>query len=131
MRSIVGWSLRFPVLPIAIAGALILVGVINLRRMPLDVLPEFAPPFVEVQTEAPGLSASEVEAMLTVPLEEALIGTGQLKTIRSRSVPGLSSILLIFEPGTDIVRARQFVQERLLAQTGVPDRSQPPVGVQA
>src|SRR3990172_7794792 len=75
MRSIVGWSLRFPVLAIAIAAALILVGVINLRRMPLDVLPEFAPPFVEVQTEAPGLSASEVEAMLTVPLE-APVGAG-------------------------------------------------------
>ena len=130
MRSIVGWSLRFPVLAIAIAAALILVGVINLRRMPLDVLPEFAPPFVEVQTEAPGLSASEVEAMLTVPLEEALIGTAQIQTIRSRSVPGLSSILLIFEPGTDIVRARQFVQERLITQTGLPNVSQPPVMLQ-
>src|SRR4030067_1458724 len=105
MRSMFGWSLRFPVLASAIAAALILVGVINLRRMPLDVLPEFAPPFVEVQTEAPGLSASEVEAMLTVPLEEALIGTGQIQTVRSRSVPGLSSILLLFEPGTDLVPA--------------------------
>src|SRR3990172_5762469 len=126
MRSIVGWSLRFPVLAIAIAAALILVGVINLRRMPLDVLPEFAPPFVEVQTEAPGLSASEVEAMLTVPLEEALIGTAQIQTIRSRSVPGLSSILLIFEPGTDIVRARPVVQERLVTPTRVPHGSPPP-----
>ncbi|MGH2482846.1 MAG: efflux RND transporter permease subunit, partial [Candidatus Limnocylindria bacterium] len=130
MRSIVGWSLRFPVLAMAIAAVLIVVGVINLRSMPLDVLPEFAPPFVEVQTEAPGLSASEVEAMLTVPLEEALIGTAQIQTIRSRSVPGLSSILLIFEPGTDIVRARQFVQERLITQTGLPNVSQPPVMLQ-
>src|SRR3970040_1686587 len=111
MRSIVGGSLRFPVLAIAIAAALILVGVINLRRMPLDVLPEFAPPFVEVQTEAPGLSASEVEAMLTVPLEEALICTAQIQTMRSRSVPCLSSILPIFEPGTAIVRERTFLQD--------------------
>jgi len=89
MRSIIGWSLRFPVLAIALAAALIVLGVVNLRQMPLDVLPEFAPPFVEVQTEAPGLSATEVEAMLTVPLEEALTGTAQLQSLRSRSVPGL------------------------------------------
>jgi CzcA family heavy metal efflux pump len=130
MRSIVGWSLRLPRVAIGIAVALLVLGVVNLRNMPVDVLPEFTPPFVEVQAEAPGLSASEVEALLTVPLEEALTGTAQLETMRSRSVPGLSSILLIFEPGTDVMRARQFVQERLTTQTLLPNVSQPPVMLQ-
>jgi Cu/Ag efflux pump CusA len=129
MRSTVGASLRFPLVAIAIAAAMILLGVITLRQMPLDVLPEFAPPFVEVQTEAAGLSASEVEALLTVPLEEALTGSAQLETMRSRSVPGLSSILMIFEPGTDVLEARQVVQERLLTRT-LPAVSQPPVMLQ-
>ena len=72
--------------------------------MPVDVFPEFAPPRVEIQTISLGLNSTEVESLVTVPLEEALNGVPGLDTIRSKSVPDLSSIELIFEPGTDCSR---------------------------
>ena len=85
-------------------------GTLQLRHMPVDVLPEFSPPYVEIQTEALGLSAEEVEKLITVPLEHNLLnGVAWLEKIRSESVSGLSSVTLIFEPGTDLYRARQMV----------------------
>jgi Cu/Ag efflux pump CusA len=77
------------------------------------VFPEFAPPLVEIRTEAPGLSTEEVESLISMPLENVLNGTPGVKIIRSKSVLGLSSVVLIFEQGSDLIRARQLVQERL------------------
>ena len=116
LRTIVSTSLRQPFLVLALAVALLVVGYRNLRNAPLDVFPEFAPPLVEIQTEAPGLSTEEVESLVTVPLENALNGTPYLKTIRSKSVLGLSSIVLIFQDGTDLMQSRQLVQERLAVE---------------
>src|ERR671924_2388990 len=114
IRSIIGASLRFWMLIIAIAVGVLAVGIVQLRSAPVDVLPEFTPPYVEVQTEALGLSANEVEQMITVPLEADLLnGTKGVTVLRSESVPGLSSIVLLFEPGTKISEARQLVQEQL------------------
>jgi CzcA family heavy metal efflux pump len=113
MRAIVGASLKFRFLVLAMAAALMFFGLLRLGDMPVDVFPEFAPPRVEVQTEALGLSTTEVEALVSVPLEELLNGTPGLDIMRSKSVPGLSSILMIFEPGTDLILARQLVEERL------------------
>jgi len=96
----------------------------------VDVFPEFAPPYVEVQTEALGLSTAEVESLVTVNLERLLSGIPGLQTIRSRSVPGLSSILLIFERGTDIMRARLLVQERLTLARSLPHVSKLPAMLQ-
>src|SRR2546421_10954514 len=130
MRWIVGWSLKFPLLMLALAVAMISVGITQLRNTPVDALPEFAPPYVEVQTEALGLSASEVEELITLNQEELLNGTPWLQSIRSTSVPGLSSITLIFQPGTDIIRARQLVSERLGLAYALPNVAQPPVILQ-
>src|SRR6266568_1647427 len=130
MRWIVGWSLKFPLLMLALAVAMILVGITQLRNMPVDALPEFAPPYVEVQTEALGLSASEVEELISFNLEELLNGTPFLQSMRSTSVPGLSSIVLYFQPGTDILRARQLVSERLSLAYALPNVAQPPVILQ-
>lgn len=97
----------------------------------MDVLPEFTPPYVEIQTEALGLSAVEVEQLITSPMEENLLnGVAWLDEIRSESVPGLSSIELVFEPGTDILKARQMVQERLTRAGVLPNVSKPPVMLQ-
>jgi CzcA family heavy metal efflux pump len=121
MRWIVGWSLKFRLLVVAIAAGMIVLGITQLPKTPVDVLPEFTPPTVEVQTEALGLSAEEVETQITVPLEADLLnGVAFLDEIRSESVPGLSSIKLIFEPGTDILDARQVVAERLTQATALP-----------
>ncbi len=127
IRSIVGASLKFRFLAIVIAAALISFGVAQLRNMPVDVLPEFSPPYVEIQTEALGLSAEEVEQLITVPLEQDLLnGVAWLDSIRSESVPGLSSIILFFEPGTDLYRARQMVAERLTQAFALPHVSKAP-----
>ena len=131
IRSIVGSSLKLRLLVIAIAVALMYFGYGQLRAMPVDVLPEFGPPRVEVQTEALGLSAAEVEQFITVPMEQNLLnGVAWLKDIRSESVTGLSRIELIFEPGTDLQRARQVVQERLIQAHTLPKVSKPPVMIQ-
>src|SRR6266480_337438 len=127
MRWIIEWSMKFRLFVLALALALIIVGITQLRNMPVDALPEFAPPYVEVQTEALGLSAPEVEELVTLNLEELLNGTPWLQTMRSTSVPGLSSITLIFQPGTDIIRARQLVSERLSLVYALPNVAQPPV----
>ncbi len=83
---------------------------------------------VEIQTEAPGLSTEEVESLVTVPLENALNGTPNLKTIRSKSVLGLSSIVLIFQDGTDLTESRQLVGERLAIEASrLPAVARPPV----
>ena len=127
MRWIVGASLRFRLLVVALGAATLVVGVSQLRAMPVDVLPEFVPPTVEIQTEALGLSATEVEQLITVPMEQdLLIGVAFLDDIRSESLPGLSRIFLVFEPGTDLYRARQVVAERLTQAHALPNVSKPP-----
>src|SRR4026207_2458448 len=108
IRSVVEASLRLRLLVIGIAAGVIVLGVVQLRSAPVDVLPEFTPPYVEVQTEALGLSAEQVEELGTGPLGAALLnGTKGGTGLRSQSVPGESSIVLLFEPGTDIYDARQ------------------------
>ena len=103
----------------------------QLRDTPVDVLPEFTPPYVEIQTEALGLSAAEVEQLITVPLEGDLLnGVAGIDAIRSESVAGLSSIVLVFEPGTDLLGARQLVQERLTQAHALPNVSKPPAMLQ-
>ncbi|MBX6313665.1 MAG: efflux RND transporter permease subunit [Isosphaeraceae bacterium] len=116
MNWLVSTSLRLRILVLALSVVLMIVGIRAARRAPLDVFPEFAPPLVEIQTEAPGLSTEEVESLVSVPLENALNGTMGLKTIRSKSVLGLSSVVLIFQEGTDLMKARQLVQERLAVE---------------
>ncbi len=127
MRRIINTSLRFRVLLTAAAVGVLFLGLTQLPKASQDIYPEFAPPYIEVQTEALGLSANEVEQMITVPLEADLLnGVAWVKDIRSESVPGLSSITLIFEPGTSLFRARQAVQERLAQAHALPNVSKPP-----
>tara|TARA_R110002072_G_scaffold46591_7_gene128956 strand:+ start:19553 stop:22633 length:3081 start_codon:yes stop_codon:yes gene_type:complete len=117
MKWLLTTALRLRVLVLALAAASILWGIQIARQMPHDVFPEFALPRVEVQTEGPGLSAEEVEALISVPLENALNGTSGLQTIRSKSVLGLSSVQLLFASGTDLLAARNLVQERVAFAT--------------
>jgi CzcA family heavy metal efflux pump len=131
IRAIVRSSLRFRLLVVALAAGVIVAGILQLRDAPADVLPEFTPPYAEIQTEALGLSADEVEQLITVPLEADLLnGVEGVEVIRSESLPGLSSIVLVFEPGTDIYRARQLVEERLTQAHALPHVSEPPTLLQ-
>ena len=127
MRSIVGWSLKARFIVLALAVGMMFFGAKQVQDAPMDVFPEFAPPRVEIQTLAIGLSAVEVEELVTVPLEEQLNGIDDLKTIRSKSVRDLSQIEMIFERGTDLLSARQQVAERLAAVTPtLPTWASPP-----
>jgi len=124
MRWIIGSSLRLRLVVVAIAALLMVFGFTQLSEMPVDALPEFSRPYVEIQIEALGLSAQEVEAMITNPLEaDMLNGTPWAEEIRSVSLPGLASIMLIFEKGTDIMLARQLVSERLTEIFALPQVS--------
>ena len=131
MRWIVAASLRYRYLIVFMAVVLMVFGISRLTNSAVDVFPEFAPPKVEVQTLSTGLSASAVEELVTVPLEQALYGVPGLDVMRSRSVPDLSDIVLIFKPGTDLILARQLVNERLQSvYPTLPTWAAPPVMIQ-
>ncbi|APB34382.1 Cation efflux system protein [Gloeomargarita lithophora Alchichica-D10] len=113
LNAILKWSIvqRW----LVVMGAIIItcLGGYNLTRMPLDVFPDFAPPQVEIQTEAPGLAPEEVESLITLPIESAVNGTPGVETVRSFSAVGISVVRVIFNWGTDVYQARQLVTERL------------------
>jgi CzcA family heavy metal efflux pump len=131
MRRIIATSLRFRFIVVAIAAGLMIFGAGQVRAMPVDVFPEFAPPKVEIQTICIGLSAEEVEQLVTVPIEQSLAGIEGLETIRSKSVIQLSQVVLLFKPGTNELEARQLVAERLAQITpSLPTWAAPPVMLQ-
>lgn len=131
LRWIVGSSLKYRFIVVAIAAALTLIGLDQMRDMPIDVFPEFAPPIVEIQTPCLGLSPSEVEALVTIPLEQALAGVPEIDYLRSKSVTDLSSVKLIFKRSADPMEARQHVQEGLsLVLEVIPKDVGPPVMLQ-
>lgn len=132
MRWIVGISQKYRRLVLAIAVALMAFGFIQLRDTSVEALPEFGPVRVDVQVEALGLSAEEVENLITNPMEnEFFNGIPWLAKLESRTIPGLSSMEMTFEPGTDPIRARQVVQERLTMVPALPAASsKPPLVVQ-
>ena len=128
LRGIIGSSLKGRLVVAAAAALMLAFGFTQLEPQPVDVLPEFSRPYVEVQSEALGLSAEEVEAMITTPLEaDMLNGTPWVEEIRSTSIPGLSSIVMVFARGTDLMRARQVVAERLTQVFMLPRVSKSPV----
>src|SRR6478609_1071269 len=113
LSALISNSLRLRVAVLAACVVLLVVGSRSVRRAPLDVFPEFAPPLVEILTEAPGLSTDEVESLVTVPVENALNGLPHVKTVRSKSVLGLSQVVLVLETGADPLAVRPLVQERI------------------
>ncbi|MFL6140550.1 MAG: efflux RND transporter permease subunit [Labedaea sp.] len=132
IRGIVSLSLMFRVLVIGAAAAIFVLGLAQLPSVSMDVYPEFGPPQVQIQAEALGLSAAEVEQLITVPIEQDLLnGVAWLDQIRSESAPGLSSIDLTFKPGTDLLQARQAVQERLTQAHALPNVGGGPVMLQS
>jgi Cu/Ag efflux pump CusA len=130
IRGLVAGSVKLRGLVIGLAATALATGVAVLPDAPADVYPEFTPPYVEIQTESLGLSAAEVEQLITVPLEADLLnGVEGVDVIRSSSTPGLSSIVLVFEQGFDVYKGRQLVQERLtqLGGAAFPNVSKPAV----
>jgi CzcA family heavy metal efflux pump len=113
LTRLVGFSIEYRGIVIALACIVTGFGIYTARNARFDVYPEFAPPQVVVQTEAPGLSPEDVEQLVTRPVEYALGGLPNLESSWSQSIQGLSVITVLFAEGTDVYRARQQVNERL------------------
>ncbi|MDR5726866.1 MAG: efflux RND transporter permease subunit [Terriglobia bacterium] len=126
LTAIVRFSIRFRGVVLALAIALLGYGIYSLTQAKYDVFPEFAPPLVGIQTEAPGLSPEQVEVLVTQRIENVINGVSGLDTLRSNSIQGLSVIKATFQSGTDIYLDRQLVNERLATLAG-----EFPRGVQA
>ncbi|KTC66397.1 Cation efflux system protein CzcA (plasmid) [Legionella adelaidensis] len=125
--QLIAWSLHNRILVLALTIILCLLGGYTLKQMSVDVFPEFAPPQVVIQTEAPGMATQDVETLITYPLESAINGTPGVASVRSKTSVGLSTITVVFNDKTDIYRNRQLINERIQQVTGrLPPGVTPP-----
>ena len=113
LRFIIQLSLRHRGIVIALALGLLAWGSYIASRASLDVFPEFVAPQVTIQTESPGLSAEQVEVLVTRPVESAVNGASDLASVRSESIQGLSIVTAVFKDGSNIYLARQSLAEKL------------------
>ena len=128
LGRIIGFSLHFRGVVLVLAAALIGYGLYSLSRAKYDVFPEFAPPQVVIQTEAPGLAPEQVEVLVTQLVENAINGVPGIESLRSNSIQGLSVVTATFVPSSDIYRNRQVIAERLTSLAGqLPQGVQPPL----
>src|SRR6202140_1486409 len=127
IRGLVDYALNNRFLIIA-AGILLLTwGAISFHNLPVEAYPDVANNYVQVITQWPGISAEEVEQQVTIPLEIVMNGIPHLDHLRSTSLFGLSSLMLIFDDESSNDWNRQKVLERL-AQVNLPNGLQPQIG---
>jgi len=128
LRGLVDLSLKQRYIAVVASVLLLVYGGWSALQAPLDVFPEFAPPLVEVQTEAPGMSSEAVESLISIPIESALNGIPHMTRLRSKSVQGVSQVDMLFERETDMVKVRQMVAERVAAVAGsLPAQAKAPI----
>src|SRR5437016_9795746 len=127
LQALVKFSLRFRGVIIVLACVLLGYGIYITRSAKLDVFPNFVQPQVDIQTESPGLAPEQVELLVTLPLETMINGLGEMESLRSESIQGLSVITAVFKEGTDVFRARQMLAEKLAeTATELPNTVKPP-----
>ncbi|MFM2242770.1 MAG: hypothetical protein RLZ97_1625 [Verrucomicrobiota bacterium] len=126
LNTLIRWSLRNRAIILCLSLLILAMGFKTGSELPVEVLPDLTKPTVTILTEAPGLSPEEVEALVTQPIENSMMGVAGLTRMRSTSDIALSLVFAEFEWGTDIYKARQFVQERLqVAREQLPEDTQP------
>jgi cobalt-zinc-cadmium resistance protein CzcA len=130
MERLISWSLANRALVIFLAMLWLAVGLRSLNLLPIDAVPDVTNVQVTVNSEAMGLSPPEVESLITMPVESALLGLPHVEEVRSLSKYGLSQVTVVFEEGTDLYFARQLVGERLVGvgDDFPPGASQPAMG---
>jgi len=111
--KLIGWSLRYRVIVIALTAAFLVWGGFALRDVPLDVLPDLSAPTVTILVEGHGMAPTEMESLVTFPIEASLNGASGVRRVRSATAVGLAVIWAEFDWGQDIQRARQIVTEKL------------------
>ncbi len=126
LKALIQFSLRFRGIIITLACVLVVYGSYVAKNAKLDVFPNFVPPQVVIQTEAPGLAPEQVEMLVTLPVESAVNGLGDMESLRSESIQGLSIVTAVFKEGTDVFLARQTLAEKIAELSG-----KLPAGVQA
>jgi cobalt-zinc-cadmium resistance protein CzcA len=127
IRRLVDFALGNRLLVLAIATLLFIWGIISFRSLPVEAYPDVANNYVQVITQWPGISAEQVEQQVTIPLEIAMNGIPHLEHLRSTSLFGLSSVMLIFDDESEDDWNRVKVLERL-SQVTLPAGVQPQMG---
>lgn len=128
IEKLIEFALRHRLLVVAGVLALILTGVWSVLHLPVDSFPDVSNVQVQIITEPETMPTEEVELLVTFPIENALNGLPNIKTVRSNSSYGLSVVSAIFEDGTDVYWARQLVQQRLSHVALPPDSPEPTLG---
>ena len=119
MSSLIKFSIKYAGVIIGLALIVVVYGIVQIKNSPLNVFPEFSPTQVVIQTESPGFSSDLVEKLVTRPIEVMVSGTIGIKQIRSRSIPGLSVVTVVFNEDTDIYRNMQSITEKLSTLTNI------------
>ena len=132
IASIIRHSLANRLFVLVAAVLLLVWGGWQTTRMPVDIFPDLTAPTVTILTEAHGMSPTEVENLVTFPIETAINGSPGVRRVRSNSSVGLAVVIIEFEWGTDMLKARQIVAEKLqLARASLPPELPPPQMVPA
>ena len=127
LQALVNFSLKYRGVVVVLACVLLGYGIYVAGNAQLDVFPNFVQPQVVIQTECPGLAPEQVELLVTVPIETTVNGLGQMESLRSESIEGLSVITVVFKEGTDVFRARQMLAEQIAETAGsLPAGVKPP-----
>src|SRR5215467_14838591 len=112
LQALVHFSLKYRGIVVVLACVLLGYGLYVANNAKLDVFPNFVQPQVVIQTESPGLSPEQVESLVTLPIETVVNGLGDMESLRSESIEGLSIITCVFKEGSDVFRARQMLAEK-------------------
>ena len=118
LQALVHFSLKYRGVVVVLACVLLGYGLYVASHAKLDVFPNFVQPQVAIQTECPGLAPEQVELLVTLPIETMVNGLGDMESLRSESIGGLSIITVVFKEGTDVFRARQMLGEQLAEIAG-------------
>ena len=128
LDALIRWSLHNRPVVLAVAAAFLVWGSYVAARMPVDVLPDLTAPTVTVLVEGQGMAPTDMEALVTFPIEAALNGASGVRRVRSSTAVGIAVVWIDFDWGADVLRARQTVSERLVTVAGtLPDDVAPPV----
>jgi len=122
LQYLVHLSLRFRGIVLVLASLALAYGAFRAFHAKLDVFPDFVQPQAVIQTEAPGLSPEQVEALVTQPVEGVVGGVTDVESVRSQSIQGLSIVTVVFHEDADVFTTRQMLTEQLSAVVGdLPD----------